>query len=77
MVPIVGTARVIGSGFDTDDMLRWVEFEFNPAWGDEKTKVVRYTALASDDLLPMPMSDKMEHDFLVRYLRRIGYTLEE
>ena len=77
MVPVGGRALVSGSGCDTDEMLRWVEVEFNPAWEDEKTKVVRYTALASDDLLPIPMSDKMEHDFLVRYLRRIGYTLEE
>ena len=77
MVPIVGTARVIGTGFDTDRMLRWVDFEFSPQWYDLKVKRVFYSAVSVDDIPPIPMSDKMERDFFVRYLRRIGYELDE
>ena len=64
-------------GFDTDRMLRWVDFEFSPQWYDLKVKRVFYSAVSVDDMLPMPMSDKMERDFFVRYLRRIGYELDE
>ena len=74
MTEASGTARIVATGFDTDRMLRWFDIEFDPPCYGEKVKRVYHTAM-TDDGLPLPMQDDMEHGFHVRYARWLGYTL--
>ena len=74
MREIVGTARIIEVGFDTDRMLRWFVIEFSPPWNGQKLKRVYHCAM-TDDMLPLPMSDDMIKSFQTRYARRLGYEL--
>lgn len=74
MHEIVGTAQIIETGFDTDRMMRWFDIRFEPPWEGERVKRVYHFAM-TDDGLPMPMQDEMEHAFHVRYARLLGYTL--
>lgn len=74
MTKIVGSARIIEEGFDTDRMLRWFDIEFDPPWQGQEVKRV-YHAAITDDGLPLPMQDDMIRGFQTRYARWLGYTL--
>ena len=72
--PIVGTARVIGEGFDTDRMMRSTVFEFDPPV-DGRSTVTHYTITMGDDGFPMPTEDWMVREDRERFARRLGYEL--
>ena len=76
MKEIIGTARIVETGFDADRMERWFDMRFDPPWDGIEVKRVYHSAI-TDDGLPMPMQDEQERAFQRRYARWLGYELVE
>lgn len=71
---IIGYARVVCDGFDTDRMMRFTVFEFDPPIRGESI-ITHFSATISDDGLPMPADDWMVREDRERFVSRLGYVL--
>ena len=76
MIDIVGTARIVDEGLDTDTMLRYAVYEFDPPLDGKRSRERRYMAM-TDDMLPLPQTNDMLRDAMRRDLRLLGYELVE
>lgn len=76
MIEIVGTARIVDEGLDTDTMMRYAVYEFDPPLDGKRVSERRYVAM-TDDMLPLPQTDDMLRGAMRRDLRLLGYELAE
>ena len=73
-----GTARVLETGFDTDEMMRYAVLFFEPALPDGRRVhylLIGAVSVGDGEVEPRPMSDEEERASIRRTCRAIGYEL--